>query len=128
MQSVYSKALANWAKYSRNCPLQISSNLYCNQLHHLKTAMDKKCPSFVNRKEVTLHVNVCLHMAQLIKKSLCGTHLGEKNCFVLHILTFLFLIISCLKNYRIIWMVLGWHEEKLNMSWSQILHQNLKNL
>ena len=42
-------------------------------------------------------------------------------------------ILSCKQllttgNYRIIWVVLDWHQKKsLNTSWTHILHQNLKS-
>ena len=46
----------------------IISNLYRNQLRRLKTDMDKKCPSLLNRNRVILQqYNVHLHIAQSTK-------------------------------------------------------------
>ena len=63
-----------YVKIFKNCPwwtVRQSNNLLisiCNQLHHLKTALDKKRPSLVDRKGVIFHHdNVCTHTAQLSK-------------------------------------------------------------
>ena len=40
----------------------IISNFYCNQLCCLQTALDEKCPSFVNEKEVILHPDYSVYI------------------------------------------------------------------
>ena len=113
--------------YTTGTSSTITTNLYCNQLCCLKTALDKKNPSLVNRKRIILHHNnPHLHTGQLTQDLL--EDLG-KNYFILHILlTLLLLIITCFGNYRILWIVLGWHQEnRLNTNWSHILLQNLNN-
>ena len=103
-------------------------DIYLNQLCHLKTALNLKDPSLINKNGITLHHdNAHPHTAQLTKGLL--DKLGRENCILLLIvLTLLLLIITSLVDYKIFWMVYGWHQEKkINLIWSHILHQNLKN-
>ena len=52
-------------------------------------------------------------------------NLGPLHLHILLIL--LILTITYLKDFRIIFVVLGWYQKKLNTSFSRILHQNQKN-
>lgn len=114
-----------WRNKLLNNNQTIIVNLYCDQLLCLETALNQKQPSLVNRKSVNIHHNnACLHTARLTKNLLVGKH------YFIHyiLLTLLLLVISCFREYRIIWMVLDWHQEKrLKMSWIHILLQNLIN-
>ena len=104
------------------------SPLISTEINFENSFRKKEISFLVNGKGVIInHNNIRPQTAQLTKALL--EEFGRKNCFMLHILLTLFLlIITYLGDYWIIWSVLSWHQEKkVSMSWSHILHWNLNN-